>query len=382
MRPVLASFALLSTLWGAAARGEEERPPLAPLLETVRASQGVPALAAARIRLGAEPEVAAVGRRRADRAAAVTVADRWHLGSCTKALTATALALRVERGQLRFTTSLAEVFPDLAPKLEPAWRAVTLEQLLSHRSGATGAIEQERELWDWLWKDEGPLPDQRRRVLEVLGARAPDFAPGSRFTYSNAGYVMAGAVLERVAGKPWEQVVREELFAPLGIRSAGFGAPGEAGADDQPRGHQRRGEAWVPLEPDQAGADNPPGLGPAGTVHMSLGDWARFARLHLQGARGEGGLLLRKETLAELQRLRGDEHALGWMVLSRAWAGGEGRALQHSGSNTLWFAIVWLAPARGAAFLAATNCGGDPGFKAADGAIAAMVAREEAAGWR
>ena len=90
-------------------------------------------------------------------------------------------------------------------------------------------------------------------MLEVLGVRPPEFAPGSRFTYSNAGYVIAGAVLERVAGKPWEQVVREDLLAPLGIRSAGFGAPGEAGADDQPRGHERRGEAWVPLEPDQVG---------------------------------------------------------------------------------------------------------------------------------
>ncbi len=64
------------------------------------------------------------------------------------------------------------------------------------------------------------------------------------------------------------------------------------------------------------------------------------------------------------------EYALGWMVVDRDWA--KGTALTHGGSNTMWFAIVWLAPNRKAAFLAATNYGS--GFAACDEAIGGLIA--------
>jgi CubicO group peptidase (beta-lactamase class C family) len=161
------------------------------------------------------------------------------------------------------------------------------------------------------------------------------------------------------------------VFGPLGMTSAGFGPPGTPGATDQPWGHASDGCRPVPPGP---AADNPPVIGPAGTVHSSLRDWAAFASLHLRGARGEVGLLLRPETFQQLHRpmpgnytAEGRLYAHGWVVAQ--WARAGGTALAHVGTNTMWYAVIWVAPARDVAFLAATNCGGDGALRACDAAI-------------
>jgi len=64
---------------------------------------------------------------------------------------------------------------------------------------------------------------------------------------------------------------------------------------------------------------------------------------------------------------------MGWIVTERGWAGGS--ALTHGGSNTLWFATLWLAPAKDMAFFAATNAGGNTAFKAVDEAVGALIGR-------
>ena len=69
----------------------------------------------------------------------------------------------------------------------------------------------------------------------------------------------------------------------------------------------------------------------------------------------------------------GGEYGMGWVVTERDWAGG--RALTHGGSNTLWFATVWIAPEKDMAFFAVTNAGGDKAFEAVDKAIGAMIGR-------
>jgi CubicO group peptidase (beta-lactamase class C family) len=111
-------------------------------------------------------------------------------------------------------------------------------------------------------------------------------------------------------------------------------------------------------------------LGPAGTVHCSLEDWLKFARLHLGEEVGE--LQLDEATLAKLHSdPDGDGYALGWGVTEREWGGGT--VLTHAGSNTMWFAVIWLAPERGAAYVAATNSAVESAPRACDEAIAMMI---------
>jgi CubicO group peptidase (beta-lactamase class C family) len=348
----------------------ERTPNLNELLEPIRKSYKLPALAAAIIKPGGTTLRGAVGVRRAGHGERVNLDDRFHIGSCTKSMTATVCAILVEQGKLQWNTTIADTFPQLAAKIHPDYRAVTLEQLLRHRSGLPEDREPDAVLWPKICALTGPLKEQRRALVEMVLQQKPAAPPGTKFQYSNDGYTIAGAMCEQATGQVWEALMRERLFQPLRMTTAGFGPPGKPEAVDEPWGHLLEGQKWQPLAPDSE-ADNPPVIGPAGSVHCSIGDWARYAAFHLRGQLGEKKLL-KPETLQKLHTAReGDDYAFGWLVAARDWAGG--KALTHGGSNTFWFAVIWLAPARDSAFLAATNLGNDTAFAGCDAAIAKLI---------
>src|SRR5262249_44376275 len=95
-------------------------------LEAIRRKFKLPALVAAVIQKGKIAGLGAVGVRRAGHAERVTLEDRFHIGSCTKSMTATLCAILIEQGKLRWDTTIAESFPDLADKIRPEYRSVTL----------------------------------------------------------------------------------------------------------------------------------------------------------------------------------------------------------------------------------------------------------------
>src|SRR5438093_1398063 len=128
---------------------------------------------------------------------------------------------------------------------------VTLHQLLTKRGGAPGALEKD-PLWLKLWQHKGTPTSARRLLLEGVTSKPPEAPPGTKFIYSNAGYSIAGYMAEKVTGKSWEDLMREKIFRPLGMTTAGFGAPGTRAKNDQPRGHQANG---TPVEP---GSTAPP----------------------------------------------------------------------------------------------------------------------------
>ena len=134
----------------------------------------------------------------------------------------------------------------------------------------------------------------------------------------------------------------------------------------QPWGHHLDGRDIKPTQ-----RDNAPSMGPAGTVHCSISDWAKFAALHLAGERGDSKLL-KPATLKTLHIPPPScEYAGGWQVVERSWAGGA--ALNHNGSNTSWYATIWLAPARDFAVLVATNQGDKQAAGACDQAASALI---------
>jgi len=347
---------------------------LEPALRDIRAARGVPALAAAVIRDGDFLTVGAVGVRKKGADVPVAAGDRFHIGSCTKAMTATLAEILVERKKLRWEMTLAEAFPDLAPRMHEAYRTVTLLQCAAHRSGMPGADHTWPKGMEFLavHRLPGPPRAQRRAYVAKILAQEPAVQPGTAFRYSNAGYAVLGAACEVAADAPWEDLMRRHLFEPLGMTTAGFGAMGSAGKIAQPWQHKVFDGKETPLEPGPL-IDNPPAIGPAGTVHCSLRDWAAFVEAHLDGARGRPTPL----AVTDWKRLHappfGDDYALGWGVVERGWAGGT--ALTHAGSNGMNYAVVWLAPKVDFAVLAATNTGADAAPKACDDVAAAMVRR-------
>jgi CubicO group peptidase (beta-lactamase class C family) len=339
-------------------------------LEAIRKKHDVPAVAAAAMIKTDLRGLGAVGVRKFGSPTKVTADDQWHIGSCTKSMTASLAAMLVERGQIQWGTTVGEVFKEQREAMDEAWPAVTLEQLLTHRAGAPA--EPPENLWRNAWAQHGTPTEQRAEFVKGLLLRKPEAPPGTAFIYSNQGYSIAGAMLERVTGEPWEKLMEQMVFPANLMSGAGFGAPGSASRIDQPWGHGRDGEKLKPVPPGPK-ADNPPAIGPGGTVHCSIKALARYAAWH---ARGEalGSATLKKESFVKLHTPpAGGDYAFGWAVAPRPWAGGN--ALTHAGTNTVNYAVMWIAPGREAAFVAATNCGGAAAEKACDEAVAAMIER-------
>jgi CubicO group peptidase (beta-lactamase class C family) len=370
-RLACAIFGLVSAMvHGQTPTDSPEPVPLAELLEKIRVKYRLPALAAAAV---VEEKVVAheaVGRRNANEPVPVTADDQWHIGSCTKSMTATLAAMLVEDGKISWATRIDDVFSEWADTMEPAWHHVSLENLLAHRGGVPA--EPPENLWRNAWRATGTPTEQRLEFVRGLLLRRPVAKPGEKFIYSNQGYAIAGAMLEKATGRAWEDLLRERLFTPLDMTSAGFGAPGDVKKIDQPWGHVLEGGQPQPMPPGKA-ADNPAAIGPAGTVHCSISDLARFAGWHARSIRTTARIL-GPESFARLHTPPpGGEYALGWVVTQRSWA--DGTALMHNGSNTMWYAVMWLAPAKDTAFVAATNIAGEEAEKGCDEAVATLLRR-------
>ncbi len=331
-------------------------------LKPIRQKFNVPAMAAAVLTSEGLKFAGTVGVRKRGTEVPVALDDLWHLGSDGKIMTSTLIARLVERGQLRWNSTLGEIFPDLAPKMNPEFREVTLLQLLSHRAGLPANVDLAQYLGD-----DGPA--LRLRVVREELAKPPQSTPGTKFAYSNVGYIIAGAVVEKITSESWEDAISNEVFKPLGMKSAGFGGVGAPGQIDQPWPHFADGS---PAPENGPAMDNPPVMGPAGRIHCSIQDWAKFIQDQLRGARGEPGTLLQPASYQKLQTPPfGGDYALGWKVVQRVWAGG--KALTHAGDNTMNFANVWIAPKRDFAILVCVNQGGDTAFQASDAAVGALI---------
>ena len=335
---------------------------LGRLLETIRQTRRLPALAGAILDGSGIQSIAATGVRKAGTDVAATIDDAWHLGSNTKPMTAFLLGRLVEQGKLKWETTIAEVFPDQAKAMPPAVQEANLLHLLSHRAGLPANI-----FWGLVPKT-GSLRDQRVSVVGMLKDVKPVADLGSRYLYSNLGYVVAGAMAERVMNASWEDLMVELVFKPLGMTSAGFGGLGTPGQVDEPWPHAPDGKPEPMNGPDQ---DNPAVIGPAGSVHCTLADWAKFVGDVLKGARGEKALLKPETYKTLVTPPFGGDYALGWLVVERDWGGG--KVLNHNGSNTMNFATVWIAPAKGFAVLIVTNQGGPEAARGCDEAAGKMI---------
>ena len=338
-------------------------------LEGIRKKYDLPALALVVVKDGKICERDAVGVRKFGDSTPVTTNDVFHIGSCTKSMTATFAAMLIEEGKLRWDTTIAEVFPELKGKMDKQYERVTVEQLLHHRGGVPGAPPS--AAWMRAWQEKGTPTQQRREFIEAVLAQPPEAAPGTKMIYSNQGYAIVGAMLEKISGKDYETLITEKLFKPLHMDTAGFGPPGTIDKMDEPWGHVKRLMMTIPVQ-----EDNPPAISPAGRVHCSLDDLARFVMFHLRP--GTNGLL-KAETVARLHALPkginaadpAESYACGWVVLQRGWAGGA--ALMHNGSNTMWYIVMWLAPEKNFAVIAATNIAGPDAEKACDDAATVMI---------
>jgi CubicO group peptidase (beta-lactamase class C family) len=338
---ILTFFALLAA--GNAAGAQ----PSSHWLEEARRDIGAPGLAFAVWREGRIVEGAA-GERALGSGVAVLPRDPFHIGSITKPVTATLAARLVEQGLLSWTDTIGERLAGI--DIHPAYLGLTLAHLLSHRAGiAPDAHPQETAQLARIRS----LGERRARAAALILALPPAAAPGRSYLYSNYSYLVAAVMMEQATGRSWEQLVREDVLAPLGLTSAGFGPPGSASLVDAPWGHIAPGTLVSgPVSPNSPLADNPPFRAPAGGLHMSMRDLALFGAAHLLGEAGEEVSFLSTGTWRFLHARHPGAQATGWAL-------GEGGSLHHDGSNLRWFALLRVIPEERLVIAIAANAAND-----------------------
>ena len=325
-------------------------------------SSGVPSIIAALIGESGLNRIGVVGVRKKGSNVPVQLDDLWRIGGCTMAFTATLAGKLVERGQLRWDSTVAEVFPELAAGFHPAARAITLRQLLTHYSGLKEALD-----WQHLRNSGDTVQQQRLQAVRVGLGESPASTPGSQWLFSRLGYVIAGAMIERAEGLPWEQAVRTEIFVPLRMNSSGFGVTGTGEQVDQPWGHDELGN---PISPAASGTDRPPVMGPSARIFCPLQDWARFVADLMNGGRGSKGLLL-PETYHTLHTPFADVDAMGWSAHRLAKPGEY--YLAFDGGDQGNYALVFAYPFTTRAIVICINQGGDKSANTAHEVLAALA---------
>lgn len=357
-----------SFLFTSAAHAETSS--LDALLDPIRTKYALPSLAAAVVKNGKLVAVGAVGVRVAGTAISVTVDDRYHLGSDTKAMTAMLAGMMVEEGKLSWNSTIGEVLGPDEPNLRPKFAAITLKELLSHTSGIPTDNDEIGKLYFDADAYEHTLKDWRLHMIGAWGSKHdPSFPASGKFQYSNLGYITAGAMIEKAAGKPWERLMYERIYEPLGLATAGIGAQATFGLYDAPVGHRIGDDGKVTPIAWGEGADLPGSLGPAGLAHMSIKDFATWAGW-IAGGGKRGPALVTPATLKILETPavtmeiknpkpgtpKSGAYAFGWGLSKFDWT--EKPILTHNGSNGLNFASIAVEPDQDLAIVVTSNIGG------------------------
>jgi len=299
---------------------------LAELLNSIRLEERLPGLAAAIIVDGKLYSAAAVGVRESGTKNWLTVNDKFLIGSCAKAFTATTAAILVEEGRLNWETTLRELFPDLDMLQE--YENITVEQLLSHRAGLPKNLKEGKASWlvEYEFDEKrGSSPEiLRLQYLEKTLQSKLVNPPGQVILYSNSGYLIVGSILERISGQTYESLRAEKIFQPLDIKTAGYGIPADIEASSQPWGHVwDLSNSFIVYR-----SVYPNFFAPTGYLHLSIKDWAKFILVHLDTFPLRNHKLLKADTLKRLhtppdtkkyypKSWKSPSYALGWFTFAK-----------------------------------------------------------------
>ena len=346
------SFAAAAALSIAAALPAVAADKLDSILSEAMAGSKVPAAGVLVMRNGQVEDQAVAGVRRNDGKDAVALDDPWVIGSTGKVMTVAMVLRLAEHGKLSMDAPLEQMLPELAKGMRTEYRKLTLKEMLSHRAGFPRDLRNTKAI-DGYFSDKRPLAEQRIAYITAALKDKPAVKPGSAFSYSNTGFVIAAVIAEKISGKGYDELMRTEVFGPLGMQTAGAGDT----HDGQIRGHSK-GKPKLVMKRESDGV--PDMLAPAGFLHMSLADWARFNLDQLAGAKGEGKLLSAAHYQLMQTAQPGSGSGLDWGV-QPSIAGRKGPVLVHQGSDGNWLAIVVLFPEQGTGVLAIANAFQDMG---------------------
>ncbi len=274
---------------------------------------------------------------------AMTTDTVFDLASLTKPIvTATSIMILLEQGKLRLDDRVAQYLPEFGRNGKDR---VTLEQLLLHTSGLIAD------------NPAGDYRDGRGKALERICGLTPVVPPGSKFIYSDVGFIVLGVLVERISGEPLDTFARTHIFEPLGLRDTGF-RPDEAHAaraapTEQRDGHWMRGEVHDPRAYLLGGVAGHAGL------FATADDLAVYAQMILnQGSHG-GRRILSPATVRLMTTPRpvpGGLRALGWDVQT-AYSSNRGELFPAGSFGHTGFTgtSIWIDPSSQTAVIFLSN---------------------------
>ncbi|WP_313316795.1 serine hydrolase domain-containing protein [Stenotrophomonas sp.] len=280
LRSVWVVAGLLLTGSATAAEGDQAR--FDALLDQATQRYHLPGIAMGVIEDGKVIYRGTRGELVAGEAASINDETLFKIASNTKAMTAAVLARLVQAGKLRWDDPVTRHLPQF--RMQDPWvtRNMQVRDLLIHNSGL-GLGAGDLMLW--------PEPNNfdRSDIIAGLAHLKPTGSFRSDYAYDNLLYVVAGEVAAVAGGKPYAQLVREEIFQPLGMQRCQVGAWSPEAVDNIAQPHQREGNRNVPAERDSAQVDDFPSMA-AGGVRCSLNDMLRWMQVLLDPAQAPGWL--------------------------------------------------------------------------------------------
>lgn len=316
---------------------------LSKIATDFRAKYKVPGLAIAVVK-PAGISIGLAGTKKSNLPQLLTLTDKFHLGSNSKAITAFLAAKLVEEGQIHWSDELLSVLPTLAPHIHPSYQKITLEQLLSHRTGLPAFEDESSAEYRALKKElKGDSISKLAFAKMALSLPAVPLGEKGHF-YSNAGYIIAALMIEQKTGQSYNELLASQ-FESLGY-DVYIGFPQEEDSA-QNHGHRKKTLAFLsqykyrPLPADNSFAVQDY-FAPAGDLSLNISDLSHFVQLHLKGLLGDNNYLSTK-SYGKLH-FGLDDYALGW------YNGYIGQTKQrfsyHGGSTGTFSSAIMLSPDR------------------------------------
>ena len=324
-------------------------------VEQIMHSHGFPGIAIGVVRNDRLVHAAGFGVRDLDSNEPVTPHTLFQIGSVSKTLTTTLLGELVEDGRLDLDAPVTAYLLDdvrLPASVHP--EGITARQLASHMSGLPSVPQLANRTID----TELIEGFTRAELLESLARAEPVAAPGERFEYSALGYGLLGLILAEAAGQPFETLMNDRVFEPLGMA--------ETRLDPEPANETLMATPYHiekdGTSPERTRIARMEELAPAGGVTSNVVDLARFASAHVL-AEGNTPPMISSQTrdlLYEVQWRFSDQlaYALGWGTARVK--GIDYPVVFHDGRVAGYTAYLGLVPADGVAVIVLTNLGGDP----------------------
>ncbi|MGE3727774.1 MAG: serine hydrolase [Candidatus Sericytochromatia bacterium] len=335
-----------------AEKAQAQRQKVLSTIENLRQSWKTPGLAVAIVKDDQIWLAEGFGLRSLDEKHPVDADTLFAIGSCTKAFTATLLAMLVDEGKLDWDAPVRNYLPKFQLKESYATDHITSRDLLTHVSGLPRH--------DLAWYGS---PYSGSELLTKLKYLSPSADFRARFQYQNLMYMSAGLLAEEITGQSWEQLMQTRFFVPLGMKRSNASLTELQTDPNHALPHRKKGESVqrIPFRSVAAAA-------PAGAINASANDMAQWLRLNLAQGRLDDktivGDLAIKDVLSPqvVMQSRGNQPEIPYMLYGMGWMIHPYRGvqmIQHGGNIDGFSALVSLIPEKKLGIVILSNKDGD-----------------------